>query len=145
MSAGKWLLLSFAVLLGVYVTFVASLLVLGRRENARAIAGFVPDCAVLLSRLTREPGLPRRRWLVLVLVAGYLAMPVDLVPDFLPIVGYLDDAVVLILTLRWLMQAVGPERLEVHWPGPDSSLRVVLRLARAPERRRSKRGQFPSM
>jgi hypothetical protein len=78
-SANSWLLVSFGALLGTYAVFVVSLLVLGRRENARAIAGFVPDCAVLLARLVRERGLPRRRWLVLVLVTGYLAMPFDLV------------------------------------------------------------------
>src|SRR5215218_11115301 len=100
MSAGNWLVVSLVVLLGTYAVLIVSLLVLGRRENARAIAGFVPDCAVLLGRLVREPGLPRRRWLVLALVAGYLTMPFDLVPDFLPVVGYLDDAVVIILTLR---------------------------------------------
>jgi uncharacterized membrane protein YkvA (DUF1232 family) len=128
-SARSWLLISLGVLLGIYAVFVVGLLVLGRRESARGIAGFVPDCAVLIARLVREPGLPRRRWLVLVLVTGYLAMPFDLAPDFFPVVGYLDDAIVIILTVRWLVRTVGPERLKMHWPGPDSSLQVVLRLA----------------
>jgi uncharacterized membrane protein YkvA (DUF1232 family) len=64
-------------------------------------------------------------------------MPLDLVPDFLPAVGYLDDAAVIILTLRWLLRTVGREALEVHWPGPDSSLQVVLRLVGARDRRAS--------
>lgn len=68
--------------------------------------------AVLLARLAREPEVPRRRWLVLALVDAYLAMPVDAVPDCLPVVGYLDDAVVVLLTSRWLLRTFGGERIE---------------------------------
>lgn len=131
MSAGSWLLVSVGLVLVIYVVFIGALVALGRRGDARAIAGFVPDCVVLLGRLARDPDLPRRRWLVLVLVAGYLAMPFDLVPDFLPVVGYLDDAIVVILTLRWLLRRVGAECIKLQWPGPASSLQVVLRLAGA--------------
>jgi uncharacterized membrane protein YkvA (DUF1232 family) len=131
MSPWSWLVVSIGALLGLYVIFIVGLVALGRRENARAVAGFVPDCAVLLGRLAREPGFTRRRSLVLILVAGYLAMPIDLVPDFLPVVGYLDDAIVVILTLRWLVRTVGADRLKAQWPGPESSLHVVLRLAGA--------------
>jgi uncharacterized membrane protein YkvA (DUF1232 family) len=134
MSTGHWLLVSLGILLGIYAMFVGSLMAFGRREDARAIAGFVPDCAVLLARLAREPDFSPRRWLVLVLVAGYLAMPFDLVPDFLPVVGYLDDAIVVILTLRWLLKTVGADRLRARWSGPESSLQVVLRLAGATPR-----------
>jgi uncharacterized membrane protein YkvA (DUF1232 family) len=129
MSTWIWLLAGFV--LGIYIAFILSLLLFGRRESARAIAGFVPDCSVLLARLLREPELPRRRRLVLVLVIGYLAMPFDLVPDFLPVIGYLDDAIVVALAMRWLLRSVGHDRLELHWPGPDESFRVLLRLAGA--------------
>jgi uncharacterized membrane protein YkvA (DUF1232 family) len=132
MSAATWLVVSLGALAAVYAVFILGLLLLGRRENARAIAGFVPDCTVLLTRLMREPGLPRRRWFVLILATGYLAMPLDLVPDFLPVVGYLDDAIVVALVLRWLLRTIEPQRLQLQWPGPDSSLQVVLRLAGVP-------------
>jgi uncharacterized membrane protein YkvA (DUF1232 family) len=125
-------LVCLGVLIALYAVLVVTLAALGRRGDARAIARFVPDCAVLLGRLVRDPDLPWRRRLVLVLVAGYLAMPIDLVPDFLPVIGYLDDAIVVIVTLRWLLSRVGPDRLRAHWPGPVSSFRVVLRLAGAP-------------
>ena len=131
MGLGTWILISVGVLVGAYLAFLLTLLVVGRREDARAFAGFVPDCAVLLTRLAREPDVPRRRWLVLALVGAYLAMPVDLVPDFLPVVGYLDDAVVVLLTFRWLLRTFGGDRIEALWPGPESSLRAVLRLAGA--------------
>ena len=131
-SAAGWLLLGLGVTLGLYSAFLIGLLAAGRRDQARAIAGFVPDCAVLLGRLAREGDLPRRRWLVLVAVAGYLASPIDLVPDFLPVIGYLDDAVVILLTLRWLLRVVGPEPVKEHWPGPRSSLDVLLRVSASP-------------
>lgn len=129
MSAWSWLIVGLGVLLSIYAAFIVSLLLVGRRENARAIAGFVPDCTVLLARVLREPELPRRRWLVLVLVTGYLAMPFDLVPDFIPVIGYLDDAIVVALALRWLLRTPGQDRLQLLWPGPDSSFRILIRLA----------------
>jgi uncharacterized membrane protein YkvA (DUF1232 family) len=133
MSVTTWLLISVGALVGAYLLFLLVLLVMGRREEARAMAGFVPDCAVLLTRLAREPSVPRRRWLLLVLVGLYLAMPIDVVPDFLPVVGYLDDAVIVLLTFRWLLRTFGAERIEALWPGPESSLRAVLKLAGARE------------
>jgi hypothetical protein len=131
MTAAILLLFGLGVLCAGYAVFIVSLLVLGRGADARAIAGFVPDCAVLLGRLVREPGVARRSRFLLALAVGYLAMPFDVVPDFFPVVGYLDDAIVVIVTLRWLLGTAGVERLEASWPGPESSLGVVLRLAGA--------------
>jgi uncharacterized membrane protein YkvA (DUF1232 family) len=119
-------------LIAVYAAFVLALLLAGRRSQARAVAGFVPDCAVLFTRLARDPRLPRRRKVALLLVAGYLAMPVDLVPDFIPIAGQLDDAILVALALRWVVRGGGPALIREHWPGPDSSAEVVLRLAGRP-------------
>jgi uncharacterized membrane protein YkvA (DUF1232 family) len=89
----------------------------------------VPDCAVLFARLARDPRVPRGRRLALVAVAGYLAFPLDLIPDFLPVVGQLDDALVVALALRSLTRSAGPEVVAELWPGPPGSLAVVLRLA----------------
>jgi uncharacterized membrane protein YkvA (DUF1232 family) len=66
-----------------------------------------------------------RLWLLL----GYLASPIDLVPDFIPVVGYADDAVIVALTLRSVVRRAGPEALERHWPGTDEGLAAVLRLS----------------
>jgi uncharacterized membrane protein YkvA (DUF1232 family) len=128
-SLANTLLLAVACLLGAYLALVAALVLTGRRAQARAVGGFVPDCAVLFARLARDPAVPRRRRLALVAVAAYLASPIDLVPDFLPVAGQADDALLVALVLRWLVRGGGPELLERHWPGPGSSLRVVLRLA----------------
>ena len=97
----------------------------------RALARFVPDCLVLFKRLARDARVPRSRKLMLLAVAAYLAFPLDLIPDFIPVLGQLDDALVVALALRSLARSAGPEALREHWPGPDASLRTVLRLAGA--------------
>jgi uncharacterized membrane protein YkvA (DUF1232 family) len=101
------------------------------KQDVRALAGFLPDCAVLLSRLARDGRVPRRSKAMLVALVGYLALPFDVIPDFIPGLGQLDDAVAVAFVLRRLLRRVAPELLEEHWPGPRSSLNVVLRLAGA--------------
>ena len=114
---------------GLYIVGIAALIAAGRREDARALAGFIPDCIVLVSRLARDRRVSRPRRAVLWLVLGYLAMPFDLVPDFLPGIGQLDDAVVLGLALRILAHGGGTELVREAWPGPEASLTIVLRAA----------------
>jgi uncharacterized membrane protein YkvA (DUF1232 family) len=121
-----------AALLALYAVFVLALVASGRRAQARAVAGFVPDCAVLLKRLAGDPRISRRRKAVLWLLAAYLAMPFDLVPDFIPIAGQLDDAILVWLALRSLVRAGGADLVRAHWPGPASSLATVLRMAGLP-------------
>jgi uncharacterized membrane protein YkvA (DUF1232 family) len=129
MSWWQWLLVSFAVVLGVYAAFVAWLVVLGRRDDARALATFIPDCIVLVTRLAREPCVPRRRKLLLVALVGYLALPFDLVPDFIPVAGQLDDAIIVALVLRSFLRSGGEQMISELWPGPEQSLALILRLA----------------
>jgi uncharacterized membrane protein YkvA (DUF1232 family) len=120
-----------AACVALYAAFVLALVAAGRRGQARALAGFVPDCVVLVRRLIGDRRVPRRRKLGLALLAAYLASPIDLVPDFIPVAGQLDDAILLALALRLLVRGSGPEIVREHWPGPDESLRAVLRLAGA--------------
>jgi uncharacterized membrane protein YkvA (DUF1232 family) len=122
-----WGLLLIA--LAAYVVAVAALIAAGRREDARALAGFIPDCIVLVSRLARDARISRARRALLFLVLGYLALPIDLVPDFLPGIGQLDDAVVLGLALRLVVRGGGTEMVREAWPGPEASLTLVLRAA----------------
>ena len=128
MSALPWLLLVAAGVLVVYAAFVATLIVAGRRPRALDVVRFIPDCVVLVSRLLRDPRVPRRHKLLLGALVGYLALPCDLVPDFIPVAGYLDDALLVALTLR----GTGGELLREHWPGPERSL-SLLRLAVQPD------------
>jgi uncharacterized membrane protein YkvA (DUF1232 family) len=117
------------VIVGAYVLGVAALIAAGRREDARALAGFIPDCLVLVGRLARDGRISRPRRLLLFLVLGYLALPIDLVPDFLPGIGQLDDAVLLGLALRVVVRGGGMEQVRAAWPGPQASLTLVLRAA----------------
>jgi uncharacterized membrane protein YkvA (DUF1232 family) len=128
MSWWSWLLLSAAV----YAAFVAWLLLVGRREHARALARFIPDCLILFRRLLGDERVPRRRKLLLGALIGYLALPFDLVPDFIPVAGQLDDAIMVALVLRAVLRSGGPDLVREHWPGPATSLNAVLRLAFRP-------------
>jgi uncharacterized membrane protein YkvA (DUF1232 family) len=126
-SFWPWGLLLFIA--GFYVVAVAALIAAGRREDARALAGFIPDCIVLVSRLARDSRISRPRRILLFGVLGYLALPIDLVPDFLPGIGQLDDAVLLGLALRVVVRGGGTELVREAWPGPEASLTLVLRAA----------------
>jgi uncharacterized membrane protein YkvA (DUF1232 family) len=108
---------------------IAALVLAGRREAARALGGFIPDCLILGRRLLRDPRVPRQHKLLLMVLIGYLALPFDLVPDFLPVIGLLDDAIVAALLLRLVLRSAGPDLLREHWPGPPTSLKALLRLS----------------
>jgi uncharacterized membrane protein YkvA (DUF1232 family) len=105
--------------------------VLGRRSWARALAGFIPDCIVLFRRLLADGRVPRSCKLALWLLLGYLALPFDVVPDFIPVAGQLDDAVLLALALRHLIRRAGTRVVAQHWPGPAETLNAVLLLSGA--------------
>jgi uncharacterized membrane protein YkvA (DUF1232 family) len=115
--------------LALYAVFVLSLVVLGRRSEAAVVARLIPDCVRLFRRLLADRRVSRRRRLVLVCLVAYLLMPIDLVPDFIPVAGQLDDAIVVALALRVVLRGAGPELLAEHWPGPDATRDVIARLA----------------
>jgi uncharacterized membrane protein YkvA (DUF1232 family) len=125
----RWLLFLGLAAVIVYALFVAVLALAGRRSDARAVAGFIPDCIVLFRRLLGDPRMPRRYRFIVVALLGYLALPFDVVPDFIPVAGQLDDAIVVALVLRAILRAGGLDLIEEHWPGPRSSLALILRLA----------------
>lgn len=111
-----------------YATAVLALAALGRRTDARALAGFIPDCVVLTRRLLRDPRVPRRTKLALWLLIAYLLLPIDLVPDVIPVAGQLDDAILVALVLRAFLRAGGGALVREHWPGPERTL-SALRLS----------------
>jgi uncharacterized membrane protein YkvA (DUF1232 family) len=121
-----WIALG-GVLLALYAAFVLALVVAGRRTDARAWAGFIPDCIVLFKRLIGDERVPRGHKLLLGALLGYLAMPFDLVPDFIPVAGQLDDAIVVALVIRAVLRVAGEAAIREHWPGPDRTLRLILR------------------
>lgn len=129
MSLTHWFLPGLLGGLALYALAVLVLIALGRRDDARALAGFIPDCLVLVRRLLADPRIPRRRKALLWLLVGYLALPFDLIPDFIPVAGQADDAIAVALVLRAVLRSGGPALLREHWGGPAASLEVVRRLA----------------
>src|SRR5206468_198734 len=97
-------LVAALVVVALYAAAVLALVLAGRRADAAALARFAPDCAVLLGRLARDPRLSRPRRALLALAVLYLASPVDLVPDFVPVAGQLDDVVIVVLLLRGVLR-----------------------------------------
>jgi uncharacterized membrane protein YkvA (DUF1232 family) len=127
-----WLVSGLLAALVVYAAGLVALVLAGRRSDAAALARFVPDCVVLVRRLLRDGRVPRRCRVALAALALYLVSPIDLVPDFVPVAGQLDDALLLAVVLRYLVRAAGSGVVREHWPGPERSLAVVLRLAQSP-------------
>jgi uncharacterized membrane protein YkvA (DUF1232 family) len=115
-----------------YLVFVAGLLVAGRGSEARVVVRLVPDCLVLARGLLGDREVPLRCKLALAGLVAYLASPIDLVPDFLPVIGVLDDAILVVLTLRWIVRTAGPARVTRHWRGTPRGLQLVLRAAYSP-------------
>jgi len=122
-------LIALAACLALYLAFVGLLLLRGRRSDARALAGFVPDCVVLFRRLLGDGRVSRPRKLLLLGLLAYLVLPIDLVPDFIPVAGQLDDAILVALVLRAVLKGAGPALVREHWSGPAASLGLMLRLA----------------
>src|SRR3954469_20788168 len=97
------------------------------RDKAGVLLRLVPDLTRLVYRVARDRNVPRRSRAALLLLAAYLALPIDLVPDFLPGIGALDDVILVALVLRWVGRGVGRERIERHWSGSPEGLSIVRR------------------
>lgn len=94
-----------------------------RRGPVRGGAAAAGRCVRLLPRLAADRSLPRAVRVRLALLLAYLACPIDLVPDFLPVVGYADDAIIVSAVLRSVVRHAGVRAIERHWPGTqDGSL-----------------------
>jgi uncharacterized membrane protein YkvA (DUF1232 family) len=115
----------------VWLLLVALLLLLGRREDARELAAFIPDCVVLFRRLLADRRVPRRAKVALGALLLYLVTPFDLVPDFIPVVGQVDDAILVAAVLAYVARSAGRELIDELWPGSERGLRVILAFASA--------------
>jgi uncharacterized membrane protein YkvA (DUF1232 family) len=122
LGAGAAILLSWLALL------VALLVLRPRGSLLREALRLLPDVLRLLRRLASDRTLPQgvkaRLWLLL----AYLAIPIDLVPDFIPILGYADDAIIVTWVLRSVVRRAGLQPLQRHWPGSPDGLAAVVRL-----------------
>lgn len=122
-----------AVAAGLMLLWLALLVALAVTRPAELrvtdVLRLLPDTVVLLRRLAADPDLPRGVRIRLVLLLGYLVLPIDLIPDFIPVLGYADDAIIVALALRSVTRHAGPAALEHHWPGAIEGLQAVRRLA----------------
>jgi uncharacterized membrane protein YkvA (DUF1232 family) len=119
-----------------WVALVGALYVAGRRQEDPAslkdMLRLVPDVLRMCRGLAADPDVPRGVRVRMGLLVGYLLMPIDLVPDFVPVVGYADDAIVVVWALRSVVRAAGPDALDRHWSGTAAGLQAVKRLAGIP-------------
>lgn len=99
---------------------------------AKDAVRLLPDTLRLLRRLAADPTLPRGVRIRLWVGFAYLAFPLDPIPDFLPVIGYADDAIVVAMVLRSVVRRAGADAVRRHWPGTDDGLAVLWRVARLP-------------
>ncbi len=128
--AAAWALGVAAGLLLLWLVGLLALLVIapGRATLVDSLR-LLPDLLRLLPRLARDRGLPRGLRIRLSLLLVYLALPIDLVPDVIPVLGWADDLILVTLVLRSVLRVAGPEAVRRHWPGSEEGLAVVLALA----------------
>jgi uncharacterized membrane protein YkvA (DUF1232 family) len=130
-----WSIIGVAAgVLVIWSTLVVILLLQVRRLHGdldwRDILRLVPDVVRLVKRLATDKAVPRatRWWLFGLLV--YLILPIDLIPDFFPVIGYADDAIMTVIALRYAIKHAGADAVRRNWPGSAQGLASVLYLAR---------------
>lgn len=123
------LLYALAVLVAVWLAVIVVLVLAGRGTAARELARLLPNLAHLFRGLIADPRVPLRAKVALAVASVWIASPIDLVPEFIPVAGPLDDAIVAALVLRYVLHTSGPGILADHWRGDPATLRAILRLA----------------
>ena len=134
MTGTFWLDVALGVavaLLVAWLALVVALVVVRPRGGLlREALRLLPDVLRLVRRLAADSTLPRGVRIRLALLLAYLAMPIDLVPDFVPVLGYADDAIIVMATLRGVVRRAGLSAVRAHWPGTDDGFVALTRLAR---------------
>lgn len=136
-DVGSTLLGLFGGLAGVAVALWLALVLAMLRNRPpqsamREALRLLPDVVRLVKRLAGDRELPRGVRVRLALLVTYLAMPIDLVPDFIPVLGQADDLIVALLVLRSVVRRAGPEAVRRHWPGTDAGLDALWRATGLP-------------
>jgi uncharacterized membrane protein YkvA (DUF1232 family) len=131
-----WWSIPISVVAGLALTYVVLLGLLWRTHrrhpgtvSMRDTLRLLPDLIRLFRRLAADPNLPRGVRIRLILLLAYLLSPLDLIPDFVPVLGYADDVIIVAIALRSVTRTAGPEAIERHWPGTPKGLRAIRQLA----------------
>jgi uncharacterized membrane protein YkvA (DUF1232 family) len=122
----RTLLIALAIAVAVWLLAIAALYLAGRRSAARELATLLPNLILLFKGLLGDPAVPRSSKVLLGLAVVWLVSPIDLVPEFVPVAGPLDDAIVAALVLRYVLRRTDASVLRRHWRGDPA---VLDRLA----------------
>lgn len=125
----RWLLIAGLALVVLWLLAVLVFLWLGRKTLARELLTLLPNLVRLFRGLLDDERVPRSSKVLLLLGAVWLASPIDLIPEFLPGIGPIDDAVVAGLVLRHVVKRAGPDVVRDHWRGDPRTIAVLLRAA----------------
>jgi uncharacterized membrane protein YkvA (DUF1232 family) len=120
-------------IVALWIALVVALIVI-RPKDLRLgdAARLMPDLLRLIAALARDGALPRRTRAWLWILLGYLASPIDIIPDFIPVIGFADDVIIAYLVLRHVFRVAGAQQLEQHWKGTPEGLTVVRRFLGVP-------------
>ena len=128
----RTLLAAIGTILALWLLVIAVLILLGKRTHARELAALLPNLVKLFRGLVTDERVPRGSKWLLGLAALWVASPIDLLPEFIPVLGPLDDVVIAALVLRHLVRKAGPEVVRDHWDGGEQTLQLMLRVAGSP-------------
>jgi uncharacterized membrane protein YkvA (DUF1232 family) len=125
----RGLLVALGIGVAVWLVAIIALVAVGRRSAARELATVIPNLLVLFRGLLRDPSVSRgsKFWLWFAIV--WLVSPIDLIPEFIPVIGPLDDAIVAALVLRHVLKKTDASVLAEHWRGDPDTLAKILRIA----------------
>ena len=121
-------------LLILWVVFIVALAIWRPKVGVSEAARILPDLLRMLGAIAQDGSMPFTVRLRIWLLLFYLAIPFDLVPDVIPVIGYADDAILTVWAIRSVVRRSGQNSLERHWPGSGDGLAVVRRLAGLPTR-----------
>lgn len=125
----RGLLIALGVVVTIWVVAIAALWFFGRKIAAKQLARAIPDLVALCRGLVSDPRVPLGSKLLVGGALVWVLSPIDLVPEFIPLLGPLDDVIVVGLVLRHLIKRAGVEVVQEHWRGDPRVLRTALRLA----------------
>jgi uncharacterized membrane protein YkvA (DUF1232 family) len=128
MHLWQWGLIALATLAVFGATCALTISLIKRRANR--LANQAPQILILCRALTKDPRVLAHHRLILGALARYLELPLDLIPDFVPIIGRLDDALITALAIRTAMRSANAELIRQHWPGPQPPPNSLIRRAK---------------
>jgi uncharacterized membrane protein YkvA (DUF1232 family) len=129
------LLLVAAVALGLWIVGCVAMVLLASRLPdglLKQVVEFLPACVTTARRLRRHPDVPRRAKVALLVAIVWVVSPIDLLPEFLPVIGPLDDVVAVVLLLRYAARSIPRATLLEAWPGDPALLERLLGPAAKP-------------